>query len=298
MNVAAKYPGGLSSAFATVFVSDAAEAVEVEPNDTADKASRVELGAQLNGRLDKAADVDRFIFTAKKDQNFTFTAVTRSAHAPSDLVMRLYKADGGKVSEADDNGTNDGTFNYAFPADGDYTLTVEDLSSRVKPVCVSRSGHASHSDVHAHRLKRQHQYRTRWHRNGDGQCRPPGLQRPDCREPRRSTGRSDRCTDRHRPGDEQRRLHRYDETGCRGKQDLPGSHRRLGEERRDDDSSHRHSQRRAWAQWNNMPRRRWYLPLAGWRRSAELRLYGAGDRRLRAELADIQSRRYAECRVH
>ncbi|MGE3313902.1 MAG: hypothetical protein AB7O26_02215 [Planctomycetaceae bacterium] len=130
MNVSARFPNGQSSAFATVLVSDATEAVEAEPNDAADKASRVELGAHLNGRFDKPNDIDRFIFTAKKDQNYTFTAVTRSAHAPSDLVMRLYKADGSKVAEADDNGTNDGTFNFAFPADGDYTLAIEDLSAR------------------------------------------------------------------------------------------------------------------------------------------------------------------------
>lgn len=130
MHLGVKYPNGASSAFATVAVSDAAEAVEVEPNDTQDKATRIELGAQINGRFDQPADVDRFVVSAKKGQSFSFTAVTRSAFAPSDLVMRLLKADGSKVAEADDTGTNDGTFDFTFPDDGDYTLVVEDLSKR------------------------------------------------------------------------------------------------------------------------------------------------------------------------
>ncbi len=129
-NVGAKFPNGQCSGFAVLTIGNAAEALEAEPNDTADKATRIELGANVNGRLDKQNDRDRYIFAAKKGQTFDFTAVTRSAGSPSDLVLKLFQADGKKVAEAEDSAPKDGSFQYSFPADGDYTLEVEDLTLR------------------------------------------------------------------------------------------------------------------------------------------------------------------------
>lgn len=130
INVATRRTGGGASAFATVRVSVMAEHLEREPNDTPEQADRVTLGANLNGRFDEPGDVDRFTFDAKQGQRFVFTGQTRQVGAPTDLMLRLYDANGGQVASADDNGTNEGLINYTFPADGRFTLAVHDLNHR------------------------------------------------------------------------------------------------------------------------------------------------------------------------
>jgi hypothetical protein len=130
LTVGAKRSGGSASGFATVSVGDAEEFRETEPNNTPELAQKVNLTANFNGRLQEPADLDRFAFPAKKGAKFTFTAITRSQGSPADLVLRLLDAQGKKIGEADDTGTEDGVLSAAFPADGDYTLTVEDLHGR------------------------------------------------------------------------------------------------------------------------------------------------------------------------
>jgi hypothetical protein len=131
--LAAKLPGGKSSAFALAAVSAEAEAVEAEPNNELAKATRVPLGASLNGRSDQPGDVDCFVFTAKAGQRFTFSAVNRVQGSPSDAYLRLLKSDGAEVAAAGDAGPGEGTIDYAFPADGDYTLVVKDLEGHGGP---------------------------------------------------------------------------------------------------------------------------------------------------------------------
>ncbi len=130
LNVGARLVGGRSSGFALVSVGAGDEALEVEPNNEPAQATRVNLGANLNGRFDPPGDIDRFVFAAKAGQHFLFVGVTRSQGSPSDLYLRLLKADGGEVAAAEDTGANDGVIDYTFPADGDYTLAVEDLHRR------------------------------------------------------------------------------------------------------------------------------------------------------------------------
>jgi hypothetical protein len=59
-----------------------------------------------------------------------FRGVTRTLGSPSDLFMRLYKADGASVAEAEDSGMDEGSINYTVPADGVYYLMAEDLLRR------------------------------------------------------------------------------------------------------------------------------------------------------------------------
>lgn len=133
VNVGFKLPNGASSGFGSLSVGVGDEALEVEPNDEPASATRVNLGVSLNGRFDKPADIDRFIFTAKAGQRFVFTGVTRQQGSPSDLFLRILKADGGQVVAADDVGTNEGSVDFNTPADGDYTLVVEELAKRGGP---------------------------------------------------------------------------------------------------------------------------------------------------------------------
>ncbi|MCC7420365.1 MAG: pre-peptidase C-terminal domain-containing protein [Planctomycetaceae bacterium] len=128
-----KRAGGKSSGFVSLALVDGEEALEVEPNNTADKATRVNLGAGLNGRLELPGDVDRFVFTAKANQKMTFKAITRQQGSPVDLTLKVFKPDGALLVEAEDVGTEDALVNAVFPADGDYQLQCSDLLNRGGP---------------------------------------------------------------------------------------------------------------------------------------------------------------------
>jgi hypothetical protein len=146
ISLGAKAAAGKSSGFAVVAVSSSPEALEVEPNNEQAQGTRVALGASLNGRFDQPGDIDRFIFTAKMGQRFTFTGVTRTQGSPSDLYLKLLKPDGGEVAVADDAGTSEGLIDYTFPADGDYTLVVEDLFRRGGPEFAYRVTASPHEE--------------------------------------------------------------------------------------------------------------------------------------------------------
>lgn len=133
MTVAVKRAGGVSSAFAPIAVVDARQFLETEPNNAPNEANRIELGMDINGKFDKPGDIDRFIFTAKKDQSFVFTGVTRQQGSPADLSFKLLGPDGAQLAAAEDAGVAEGFFPIKFPADGDFTLVVEELNKRGGP---------------------------------------------------------------------------------------------------------------------------------------------------------------------
>lgn len=129
LSVSVKRPNG-GSGFSTVAVVNTPQFLEQEPNNSPDLANRIDLTQDINGRLEQAGDIDRFIFTAKKDQSITFVGITRQQGSPTDLNLKILNKDGGQLATADDSGTNEGSLTYKFPADGDYTLVVADLNHR------------------------------------------------------------------------------------------------------------------------------------------------------------------------
>ncbi|HET6426749.1 MAG TPA: hypothetical protein VFG20_23855 [Planctomycetaceae bacterium] len=133
VSVSAKRPGGQSSGFATATVADRPQFLEQEPNTKPEEANRVDLTQDLNGRLETRGDIDRFIFAGKKDQSLVFTGITRTQGSPADLNLKLLNKDGGAVAQVDDTGTNEGVLVAKIPADGDYTLVVEDIAKRGGP---------------------------------------------------------------------------------------------------------------------------------------------------------------------
>lgn len=133
INVAARRANGNSSGFAMLRVEDAPVAVEAEPNNEPAKATRVELGSTINGRIEAVGDIDHFVFAAKKGQKFRFNAVTRRQGTPTSAYFRILKPDGGQAAAKEDFGVGDAFVDYTFPADGDYTLAVEELHRRGGP---------------------------------------------------------------------------------------------------------------------------------------------------------------------
>lgn len=133
VNVAARRTNGKSSGFTTLRVEDGPVAVEAEPNNEPGKATRVEPGSSINGRLESVGDLDHFVFAATKGQKIRFNMVTRRQGVPTSAYFRLLKPDGGQAAAKEDFGVGDAFFDYTFPADGDYTLVVEELHRRGGP---------------------------------------------------------------------------------------------------------------------------------------------------------------------
>ncbi len=131
--VAVKRAGGASSAFAPIAVVDNRQFLETEPNNAPAEANRVEMLGDVNGKFNQSGDVDRFIFAGKKDQSFVFTGVTRQQGSPADLSFKLLGPDGAQLAVAEDAGVGEGFFAAKLPADGDYTLVVEELNRRGGP---------------------------------------------------------------------------------------------------------------------------------------------------------------------
>lgn len=128
------YPDGRGSAFTTLVASASREAIEFEPNDAPEQASPVQLPAAISGRLEANRDRDWYQFDASAGQRYRFIGQTRQLGSPTDLFIRLYKADGSRLAEVDDApGNEEGILDVTFPEDGTYRLMIEDLHRRGGP---------------------------------------------------------------------------------------------------------------------------------------------------------------------
>src|SRR5262249_18306466 len=128
-------------------VSPFPNVLETEPNDSPDMiaaSTTVDLPAAFNGIISKPGDVDCFRFRATKGEQYRIHALAQALGSPVNPVIWI-KAVGAKsngflarASEsranqlgfAPANGlnreTHDPIIDFTVPADGEYTLGVED----------------------------------------------------------------------------------------------------------------------------------------------------------------------------
>ncbi|MBC7817899.1 MAG: PPC domain-containing protein, partial [Planctomycetaceae bacterium] len=112
---------------------DFAEQLEAEPNDDAAQAKTGVLPGVFNGRIDRAGDVDLWKFNGKKGEAWLFDLRASRLGSPLDGVLTLLDEKGQKLATADDlsNGQTDAVLTATLPADGVFTLKVEErISSR------------------------------------------------------------------------------------------------------------------------------------------------------------------------
>ena len=123
-----------------VYVSALPQVNEQEPNDTPATATRVTMPCGINGRIDKARDVDHFVFAAKKRQAIHFEVKARRFgtlfRSSLDSMLEILNAKGVVVAQNDDANGKDSALTFAPPADGDYTLRIRDLNSKGGPTFV------------------------------------------------------------------------------------------------------------------------------------------------------------------
>ncbi len=130
LNVSTKMNGGKSSSWAELVVGTLTQAVESEPNNESQQATKVVIPCGLSGQLQVAGDKDTYEFVAAKGQAVRCAGATISLGSPTLLVMRMLDASGKKLAETPVNDADEWSFDYTFPADGTYRLQVEDLLQR------------------------------------------------------------------------------------------------------------------------------------------------------------------------
>ncbi|MGE5192880.1 MAG: PPC domain-containing protein [Deltaproteobacteria bacterium] len=107
-------------------VTDLANVLEQEPNETHDNATRFTAPMALNGVLLAPGDTDNFRFTAKKGEAYDIRVHARSIRSPLDPVLTIFAAGKGAIAANDDSGGPDSYLRFGVPADGDYVINVRD----------------------------------------------------------------------------------------------------------------------------------------------------------------------------
>lgn len=109
------------------------EQLEAEPNDELARANKAELPSVLNGRIERPGDSDFWTFAGKKGEAWLFDLRASRLGSSLDGVLTLLDEKEQQIATADDlaNGQTDAVLTATLPADGNYTLKVEDrVSSR------------------------------------------------------------------------------------------------------------------------------------------------------------------------
>ena len=104
-------------------------------NDSVGCAQPVELPRIVNGRIERAGDVDYYGFRGKKDQQVVAEILARRLHSPMDSLLRLYAPSGEIIAwsdDTDDPGCGllthhaDSRLLATLPEDGAYCVRVSD----------------------------------------------------------------------------------------------------------------------------------------------------------------------------
>ncbi len=106
--------------------------IEQEPNNDRTQATPAAAPAACNGVIGEPGDIDFFLFTAQKDQQFDIDELARRLRSPLDPVMAVYRAkDGRSIGGNDDaNRSPDSYYRFKAPEDGDYVVSVRDHLKR------------------------------------------------------------------------------------------------------------------------------------------------------------------------
>ncbi|MBI3836890.1 MAG: PPC domain-containing protein [Planctomycetia bacterium] len=122
-------------------LDDLPEQIEREDNNDLGHAEPIVVPSIVNGRIQSPGDVDCFALTATKGQTYEFDLRASRLGSPLDGVLVVFDSTGKEVLRSDDMavGNTDSQCRYTAPADGVYTVAVEDrLSSRGGPAFAYR----------------------------------------------------------------------------------------------------------------------------------------------------------------
>lgn len=117
---------------------NAANVIEVEPNDTPQQATAGTLPCAFNGIIEKPGDVDHFKFAAKKGQVLDVHCYARRLGSALDSVMYMGLMGQGAMAGNDDAVGPDSYFRVTIPQDGEYWISVTDHLKKGGPTYTYR----------------------------------------------------------------------------------------------------------------------------------------------------------------
>lgn len=121
-------PFGMTTAL-PLFVSDLPESVD--PPRTNSEPRRLQTPAAVTGVLDQPGAEHRYVWDAKKGEQWSLLLEARRFGSPLDVALCLLGADGKELARNDDlPGTTDAGLTFTAPADGTYQLIVSDTAGR------------------------------------------------------------------------------------------------------------------------------------------------------------------------
>ena len=105
------------------------EVVEKKPNSEPETAQVVPLNCVINGLSDQGRE-NLFRFTAKKGQRIVAECFAQRLDSQLDATMTLTDTDGRQLASNGDYAGRDPLVEFVAPGDGDYFVTINDLSFR------------------------------------------------------------------------------------------------------------------------------------------------------------------------
>ena len=106
------------------------DGLEVEPNDTAPMATPLPVPGAMTGNLDRAGDLDRFRFEAKKGEPLIIEVQAPSLGFPLDAWLAVEDPSGKRLIRKDDTLGSDPRLEWSAPEDGTYIAAVGNLLQR------------------------------------------------------------------------------------------------------------------------------------------------------------------------
>lgn len=104
------------------------EILEVDANDTTDKAQPVEIGCVVNGRSDRGADVDFYKVTGMKGQRLLIECQALRIDSKFQAELRIYNRAGRRIGHSiSQMRTHDPVLDMTLPEDGEYFIRATDF---------------------------------------------------------------------------------------------------------------------------------------------------------------------------
>jgi len=114
-----------------VAVTDTPVLREVEPNNDLANAMPVAVPSCVAGRIDKAGDVDRFVFQAKKGSYYNVRVLSKALGLPLDALLMICDSSDKELARNDDASEGDDPLlSWKAPADGVFQIKITDLFNR------------------------------------------------------------------------------------------------------------------------------------------------------------------------
>jgi Bacterial pre-peptidase C-terminal domain len=105
------------------------DVTEKEPNDEAASAQAIAVNSAVNGTSDGNRD-DVFRFSAKKGQRVVIACQAGKLDSAMDATLTLNSSDGKQLASNSDYHGRDPLIDFLAPGDGEYLISVHDLSFR------------------------------------------------------------------------------------------------------------------------------------------------------------------------